>query len=164
MIHWLRLSVKTDNLQVRHLYPIHPSAADRIYIKCTYQTPLSHLWMHWWSPNLPKPASSSLTASPHHMFLLPLIEMREQMRRRCKKNHPCRHHSHTETFFYIYNLPFFGVFHQTYFCTWNPSSCVASLHVRARPLSLHVQHRLRDFSPFPCPRCLFFPSSFLPRQ
>lgn len=78
MIQWLRLSVKTDNPQVHHLYPIVPSAADRIYIKCTYQTPLSHLWMHWWF-------SSSFNTSPHHMFLLPLMEMREQMRIRCQK-------------------------------------------------------------------------------
>lgn len=68
MSHWHRLSVKTDNLGVQHLYPRLPNAGDRIYIKCTYQTPLSHLWLNWWSLNVPKPAGSSLTTSKHLMI------------------------------------------------------------------------------------------------
>lgn len=162
MIHWLRLSVKTDNLQVQHLYPILPSAADRIYIKCTYQTPLSHLWMHWWSPNLPKQASSSLTTSPHHVSFFPLIEMRAQMRRRCKKKITLADIIPTlRPFFYDLPLCVSSIQHtfalssfEIFLCSFL-SLMSLPLHVQARPLSLHVQHRLRDSFPFPCPPSLF---------
>lgn len=56
MIYCSILSVKTNYFQVEHIYPILYNATDRIYIKCTYQTPLSHLFRcigHWACPNEP---------------------------------------------------------------------------------------------------------------
>lgn len=146
MIHWLRFSVKADNLQVYHLCPALPTAADRIYIRYTYQTPLSHLLTRWWLPNLPKPGSSS----QHHTTSLRLqIEMREWMRERCKKKKKITLADIIPTLrpFFLW-LAFVCVFHPTYFCTfllWLP------------PLSLFLCHlcRLPSYpgsSPY---RCMF---------
>lgn len=77
------------------------------------------------SPNVPKPVNSSLTTSPLHMFLLPLIEMREQMRRRSKTSFP-----HWGLFLWF---AFVCVFYTTYFCTLNPSSFLSLTVCRFPP-------------------------------
>lgn len=165
MIHWLRLSVKADNLQVQHLYPILPSDADRIYITYTYQTPLSHLWMHRWLPKLPKPASSS-----HH------ASFSTDRKKESRWEEGADFIPTLRPFFFFNDLPCVFSIHHTFALSllWIPPLFllsvfyVASLHVQARPLSLHVQHMAGgDTSPFPCPPSLFsllFPAETIGRQ
>ena len=157
MIHWLRFSVKADNLQVYHLCPALPTAADRIYIRYTYQTPLSHLLTRWWLPNLPKPGSSS----QHHTTSLRLqIEMREWMRERCKKKKKSPLQTsfpHWDLFFMISLCVCLPPNILLHFPPLTPSSLALPLSLVSPPfisrlvtLSLHVQHRLRDSSFSPC--------------
>lgn len=137
MSHWLRLSVKTDNLRVQHLYPRLPNAGDRIYIKCTYQTPLSHLWLHWWSPNLPKPASSSLTTSKHHMMFFFDRNARADEKKVQKKSPLHTSLPHWDLFFFFFcDLPLCVTSIRMYFCTfllWIPPLFFFSVTSRFPP-------------------------------
>lgn len=145
-----------------------PSDADRIYIKCTYQTPLSHLWMHRWLAKLPRTVDSS---HRYTMFLYPLIEKRVAEKKVGEKK---KHLADS-----IFTLrPFIMIcchmsYPQTYFCTfllWIAPLFFLSIFFMTPPSmsGLVPYHCMFDTGRgtlflFPvCPRS--FPSSLLPRQ